>query len=167
MRAPNLLFAISIITFCIVSYIVYLHHDTYDQNISKILNSTKVQPYVLIGFLILSSCIICYEYSKDCIHSLLCMSMCLIGLFGVISIPEMNHRDHYSFVILLILGTLLFMKQNCISTVLAMSLFIQLILLMHILNHVIERNKRIFLCELALIINFVFFYSYLHYVTFL
>jgi hypothetical protein len=162
MFTPNLLFGLSIITFFIISYLIYLKYTPYDRSISDTIHLKDIHTPVLIGFILLSAFILCYEYNRNCMFSLCCIGMFLIGLYGVIMIPVFNYRDHYSYAILIILGMLLFMKKNCMNTILAVSLFIELLVLSNILKHAIERNRRIFSCEILLIFNFIFFYTYLH-----
>jgi len=161
MHAPNLLITLIITTLILLSYYVYVHRFFHNKNISDILNHNKF--YMLGGLFLLIVFIICYEYHRNCLYSMLYIMMLLVGLCGVIIIPEYSHRDHYSFVILIILGALLFMKNNSINSVLILSLCMQLIFLyMFIKQRLIDKNKDIIVYELLLISNLIFFYVYLH-----
>ena len=161
MHAPNLLITLIVTTIVLLSYYVYLHRLNHNKNISDILNNNK--PHLLGCLFLLSIFIVCYEYHRNCMYSMLCMMMLLIGLCGVIIFPEYHHRDHYSSAILIMLGALLFMKTNSIHPVLILSLCIQFILFsIFIKQRLIEKNKEIMVTELLLISNLVFFYVYLH-----
>lgn len=163
----NFLFISIIIVVCVLGYYIYLHSDIYINNISHIINANDKKKNILIGFFILCSFILCYEYNRNCVFSLVCMILFLIGLCGVIIVPDRPNMNHYSFALLIIIGALLYMKKNCINNILEILLLIQLLILLATVQRLIERNKDILVFELLLIFNFIFYYCYLHYLKYL
>jgi hypothetical protein len=167
MHVSNLLFVLIIITFSVICAHACMHYRDDDTSVSYTLQSNDMQMCAVIGFFALSPMIVCYEYNRQCIFSLAYMCVILVGLCGVIITPVRCYMHHYSFATSIIIASVLFMQKNCCNMALAISLIVQLLLLSNIAKHAIDRNVHIFSCQMLLIANFVFFYSYLHYLKYL
>jgi hypothetical protein len=104
-----------------------------------------------------------YELERNDKYSQIIIYVLLIGIYGLIYVNEM-HIIHYYFASLVFIAILLFMIRHCYLTncnvVLITSLFLEIITLFYIL---IDINN-IFFGEIIYILNFAFYYLYLHFI---
>ncbi len=103
-----------------------------------------------------------YEWERNDTYSQLFIFILLVGLYGLISINESNSL-HYVFAFFVFTAILCFMIRHCYlttcDTVLSASLFVQILVLLFILSNM---NESIFYPEVIYILNFAFYYLYLH-----
>ena len=107
--------------------------------------------------------------------SILSVVVILIGIFGVITVPETNELVHYTFAAAVFFSIVAFMVVHCNEcksslqfadyySNLRIILYIQLLFLTITIIGVLT-NTHIFYIEVLFIVNFAIFYLYLHYIT--
>lgn len=107
--------------------------------------------------------------------SILSITIILIGIFGVITVPESNELLHYTFAGAVFFSIVAFMVVHCSEcksslqfaeyySNLRILLYIQLLFLTITIIGVVT-NAPIFYIEVLFIVNFAVFYLYLHYIT--
>lgn len=105
-----------------------------------------------------------YEIERNDTYSTILISIVLIGIYGLLFMNE-SYTIHYFFAFLVFLSILLFMIRHCYVTgcdiVLSSSLLVAIITLLSI---VVQMNQNIFYGEIIYILNFAFFYLYLHFI---
>ena len=106
-----------------------------------------------------------YEYERNDGITQIIICILLIGLYGLIYINE-THKIHYFFAFLVFIGILGFMIRHCYLTkchsILLLSLYLEIVALLIIVID-INKNENIFYSEIFYILNFAFFYLYLHF----
>lgn len=107
--------------------------------------------------------------------SILSIIVILIGIFGVITVPETNELVHYTFAGAVFFSIVAFMVLHCNEcksslqfaeyySNLRIILYIQLLFLTITIIGVVT-SAPIFYIEVLFIVNFAVFYLYLHYIT--
>lgn len=107
--------------------------------------------------------------------SILSITVILIGIFGVITVPETNELVHYTFAAAVFFSIVAFMVVHCNEcksslqfaeyySNLRIILYIQLLFLIITIIGVLT-SVPIFYIEVLFIVNFAVFYLYLHYIT--
>lgn len=107
--------------------------------------------------------------------SILSITIILIGIFGVITVPESNELLHYTFAGAVFFSIVAFMVVHCSECKSSMQfaeyysnlrilLYIQLLFLTITIIGVVT-SAPIFYIEVLFIVNFAVFYLYLHYIT--
>jgi hypothetical protein len=107
--------------------------------------------------------------------SILSIIVILIGIFGVITVPESNELLHYTFAGAVFFSIVAFMVVHCSECKSSMQfaeyysnlrilLYIQLLFLTITIIGVVT-SAPIFYIEVLFIVNFAVFYLYLHYIT--
>ena len=107
--------------------------------------------------------------------SILSITVILIGIFGVITVPETNELLHYTFAGAVFFSIIAFMVVHCNEcksslqfaeyySNLRILLYIQLLFLTITIIGVLT-SVPIFYIEVLFIVNFAVFYLYLHYIT--
>lgn len=107
--------------------------------------------------------------------SILSIVVILIGIFGVITVPETNELVHYTFAAAVFFSIVAFMVVHCNEcksslqfaeyySNLRIILYIQLLFLTITIIGVVT-SAPIFYIEVLFIVNFAVFYLYLHYIT--
>ena len=103
-----------------------------------------------------------YEWERNDRYSQVCIGILLVGLYALICVNE-SHSVHYVFAFLVFIAILCFMIRHCYVTkcnsILSASLFVQIIVLLFIVS---KMNDTIFYPEVIYILNFAFYYLYLH-----
>jgi ABC-type multidrug transport system fused ATPase/permease subunit len=114
--------------------------------------------------------VVCNKYL-----SILSIIVILIGIFGVITVPETNELLHYTFAGAVFFSIVAFMVVHCSEcksslqfaeyySNLRILLYIQLLFLTITVIGVVT-SAPIFYIEVLFIVNFAVFYLYLHYIT--
>jgi hypothetical protein len=106
-----------------------------------------------------------YEYERNDWITQIIICILLIGLYGLIYKNE-THKIHYFFAFLVFIAILFFMIRHCYLTnchsALILSLYLEIFTLLVIIIN-IYKNENIFYSEIFYILNFAFFYLYLHF----
>lgn len=157
-----LLFMIS----CYIIPILYVYF-TYNSNasISNIICNPKCKYFIMFFMLLMGIGTILYEVERNDMISIIVIILLLAGIYGVLSINE-KHYIHYFFAFIVFISMLIFMVRQCClkncENILLLSLLTQLILLLTV---IINISDDIFSVEVLYILNFAFFYLYLHFST--
>ena len=113
----------------------------------------------------MGSATLLYEYERNDRITQIIICILLIGLYGLIYINE-THKIHYFFAFLVFIAILVFMIRHCYLTncqsILILSLYFEIVALLIIVID-INKNNNIFYSEIFYILNFAFFYLYLHF----
>jgi hypothetical protein len=106
---------------------------------------------------------ILYEIERNDQGSLVIISFILVGIYGLICIDE-NSIIHYFFAFIVFINILLFMIWHLseFDNILLLLFFLQIVFLCFI---IININDNIFYAEICYILNFAFYYLYLHFST--
>jgi hypothetical protein len=104
-----------------------------------------------------------YEIERNDIYSQIIIYILLIGIYGLIYINEKN-KIHYYFAGIVFIAILFFMIRHCYLTnynvILMSSVFLEFFTLIYILINI---KGNIFYSEVIYILNFAFYYLYLHF----
>jgi hypothetical protein len=105
-----------------------------------------------------------YELERNDIYSQIIICILLIGIYGLIYVNE-TYTLHYYFAFVVFIAILFFMIRHCYLTdcnvILLTSLHLEILTLFFI---VININENIFYGEIFYILNFAFYYLYLHFI---
>ena len=146
--------------------IVYNNFDS-NSAVSNIICNDNYRNKILFFMLLMGIGTLFYEIKRNDVYTLIFMLFLLFGLYGLIYINEM-YIIHYVFAILVFFCIILFMIRQCYLTkcndILLISLILELFVLIFILKNI---RKNIFSAQVFYILNFAFFYLYLHYVSFI
>ena len=156
------------------------------ENSSPALEIALTSQHILIGCMSLMTIFtLLYEYHRDYYAtdavvcnkhiSILSITVILIGIFGVITVPETNELAHYTFAAAVFFSIIAFMVVHCNEcksslqfaeyySNLRIILYIQLLFLIITIIGILT-NAPIFYIEVLFIVNFAVFYLYLHYIT--
>jgi hypothetical protein len=103
-----------------------------------------------------------YELERNDLYSLSIISFLLVGIYGLICINESNNI-HYFFAFIVFINILLFMIWHYYLSGSDNILLLSLVLEFFLLSFIgMQMNKNIFYGEVLYIVNFAFFYLYLH-----
>ena len=166
--------------------------DREDSSPSPALDLALTSRHILIGCMSLMTIFtLLYEHHRDYYAatdatatdgvmcnkhiSILSITVILIGIFGVITVPETNELLHYTFAGAVFFSIVAFMVVHCNECKSSMQfaeyysnlrilLYIQLLFLTITIIGVLT-SVPIFYIEVLFIVNFAVFYLYLHYIT--
>jgi hypothetical protein len=104
---------------------------------------------------------ILYEIERNDRTSLVIISVILIGIYGLICIDE-NNSIHYFFAVIVFIFIMFFMIWHLCENdfILWLSLLLEIVLLGFIVCNI---DDNIFYAEIFYILNFAFYYLYLHF----
>lgn len=146
-----------------VLFVYYMYNC--NNSVSNIICNNNCKYFFLFFTLLMGIGAVLYEYERNDLYSQILIFIILIGLHGLIYIDE-THTIHYVFACLVFIGILIFMIRHCYlkecDIILSSSLFLEIIMLLYT---VIYFDKNIFYSEAVSILNFAFFYFYLHIIT--
>ena len=158
----NILLGLMIMVYLIpIIYVYYYFKD--NKSVSSIICDDKCRGNILFFMGIMGLITIIYELErKDNITLLLILSL-LIGIYGVIKTEE-SCKIHYIFAGIVFLSIFAFMARNCWKNGCFFLYFLLFLQLLMIISTIININNDIFYQEVIFIVNFAFFYLYLHYI---
>jgi len=158
----HILLCLMIICYLLPIGYVYYNYNS-NKSVSNIICDDTCKYYILFFMGLMGIVTLLYELERDDIYSQILISILLIGIYGLISINETN-AGHYVFASLVFISILLFMARHCYlseyNIILLSSILIALIALCMI---IVNMNHDIFYGEIMYILNFAFFYLYLHF----
>jgi hypothetical protein len=127
---------------------------------------------IMTGFTVMYEYQRCVDYMNSRMWSLASISVLLVGIFGVIFIPEQN-PVHYIFAAAAFFAIVGFMTGHtfCMSAAAEIHDILRILLYAQILFMVVTmigvlQDAAIFSIEALFLLNFAVFYLYLHYHTF-
>ena len=143
---------------------VYYNYNS-NNSLSNIICNNNCKNYILFFMFLMGSATLLYEYERNDRITQIIICILLIGLYGLIYINE-THKIHYFFAFLVFIAILVFMIRHCYLTncqsILILSLYFEIVALLIIVID-INKNNNIFYSEIFYILNFAFFYLYLHF----
>lgn len=155
----NFLFLSMISVYVYVIYIVYNYYTKNDGSISSILQNNDCNKIVFTNITIMNLLTIFYELLRFDVLSFFSIVFIVIGIYGVL-LYDHTQSIHFIFCFIVFISILLFMYNHCYKKhhiILYLSLYIQ-----EILCAKIFLDTNIINCEIYLLANFAFFYTYLH-----
>jgi hypothetical protein len=159
----NTLLSFMILCYLLPIMFVYCNY-TSNNSVSNIICDNNCKYYILFFMFLMGIGTLLYELERNDKYSQIIICVLLIGIYGLIYVNEM-HIIHYYFASLVFIAILLFMIRHCYLTncnvVLMTSLFLEIISLFYILFNI---NNNIFYSEIIYILNFAFYYLYLHFI---
>jgi hypothetical protein len=161
----NELLVSMILCYLFLIFIVCYNYN-YNSSVSNIICDKKCKLMILFFMFLMGIFNILYEIQRNDIYSQILIFILLIGINGLICINE-THTIHYIIAFLVFIVILLFMIRHCYlikyNKILLLSLFFEFFILLSI---IINIKKNIFYSEILYILNFAFFYIYLHFIKF-
>jgi hypothetical protein len=146
---------------------------TFSENASRPLHPFQTRHFIAVCMFIMAAFTIAYEYERQA-WSMFAIVTLLIGIFGVIFIPE-HDQAHYIFAAAAFFAIVGFMTGHtlCISAtdaddihdILRILLYAQFLFMLVTVIGVLQ-DAAIFAVEVLFLLNFAVFYLYLHYHTF-
>jgi len=158
----------TLLTFMILCYLIPIIFVWYNYNsnssVSNIICHENHKHYIFIFMFLMGVGTLLYELERNDKYSQIIICLLLIGIYGLIYINE-THIIHYVFAFVVFIAILFFMIRHCYLTtcniILMSSLYLQILTLFFI---VININDNIIYGEIIYILNFAFFYLYLHFI---
>lgn len=140
------------------------YNYTSNNSVSNIICNNKCKHYILFFMFLMGVGTLLYELERNDKYSQIIIGVLLIGIYGLIYVNE-THPIHYYFAFAVFIAILFFMIRQCYLTdcniILMSSLYLEIITLFYIL---INLNDNIFYGEIVYILNFAFYYLYLHFI---
>jgi hypothetical protein len=142
---------------------VYYNY-TSNNSVSNVICDNKCKHYILVFMFLMGIGTILYELERNDKYSQIIICLLLIGIYGLIYFNE-TYTIHYYFAFLVFIAILFFMIRHCYLTnfnlILMSSLYLEFFTLFYILTNI---NDNIFYGEIIYILNFAFYYLYLHFI---
>jgi|LauGreSBDMM110SN_4_FD.fasta_scaffold61723_2 hypothetical protein len=131
-----------------IAYVIYHYSD--HTSVSSIIQNSQI---VLVSMIAMGFFTLVYEYQHYDPVSFFCILLLLVGIYGVILVPELD-PSHYFFAILAFLSILGFMINHCNTPLSYISVGAQLYVAS------LFYQSEIFWKEIFFIGNFAVFYLY-------
>jgi hypothetical protein len=159
----NVLLSFMILCYLLPILLVFYNYNC-NNSLSNIICDTNCKQYILFFMFLMGIGTLLYEIERNDIYSQIIIGILLIGIYGLIYVNE-TYTIHYFFAYVVFIAIVFFMIRHCYLTdcniILLLSLCFGIFTLLHI---VINMNQKIFYCEIVYILNFAFFYIYLHFI---
>ena len=159
----HILLSCMIFFYLLPIYYVYFYYSS-NHSVSNIICNQQCKHHILFFMGLMGIATLLYEFERNDGYSTLLISILLIGIYGLICIHEENQL-HYWFAFLVFIAILFFMLRHCYLTscnsILFSSLLIEIAVLIYIILNI---HKNIFYGEVIYIVNFAFYYVYLHFI---
>jgi hypothetical protein len=156
---------LSFMILCYLSPILFVYYN-YNSNtsVSNIICDNNCKNYILFFMILMGIGTLLYEFERNDVYSQLFIFILLFGIYGLICINE-TYTIHYFFAFLVFISILSFMIRHCYSkhcdSILLSSLCFEFFMFFFIMIHI---NENIFYGEIIYILNFAFYYLYLHFI---
>lgn len=150
---------------CYLSPIMLVYYNyTSNSSVSNIICNNNCKYYIMFCMVFMGIGTILYESERDDKYSQIIMCALLFGIYGLIYINE-TYTIHYLFAAVVFIAILFFMGRHCYlhncDIILLLTLWLEILTLFFI---IINFNDDIFYGEIVYILNFAFFYLYLHFI---
>lgn len=157
----NILLLFMLLCYLLPIMIVCYNYNS-NNSVSNIICDNKCKHYILFFMFLMGVGTFLYELERNDNYSQIIICVLLIGIYGLIYVNE-TYVIHYYFAFLVFIAILFFMLRQCYlincNIILLSSLCLEIITLFIILINI---NENIFYSEIIYILNFAFFYLYLH-----
>ena len=160
MNEKDILLSLMIASYSIPIFICIFAYS-YNNSISNIICNDQCKYTILIAAIYMGFFTLLYELERYNILSFATMVVALFNIYGLLLINE-SYSLHYVFACIVFLSILVFMGHHWYLTqspVLFSSFCLEILLFGWIVFHI---YSGIFLYELLFLLNFDFFYLYLH-----
>jgi hypothetical protein len=159
----NVLLSFMILCYLLPIMLVYYNYNS-NNSVSNIICDNNCKYYILVFMFLMGIGTLWYELERNDKYSQIIICVLLIGIYGLIYVNE-THTIHYYFAFLVFIAILFFMIRHCYlincNAILMSSLCLEFFTLFYILINI---NDPIFYGEIIYILNFAFFYLYLHFI---
>ena len=162
MNARNILLLCMLVAYAIPIYYVYYHYGCND-SVSSILCDQNHKNVILACMALMGVFTIAYELKRNDVFSVAAIGVLLLGKYGLITFDETTNL-HYVFATSAFLAIFAFMARAAIvhsDVILLVSLLLCGRLMIDVAMNLRLDNPIIY-AEAAYILNFAFFYLYLH-----
>lgn len=142
-------------------FYIYIHYDPVcNGSISSLVSN---QPAILGSMIFMGGFTWMYEMQRNDCYSTLIISILLMSIYGLLIYDETN-AIHYFFAISVFLMILLFQLYHCIQRLYSHILILSFMVSVGLLNLLLVymSSNDIFYLESCYILNFAFFYLYMH-----
>ena len=144
-----------------ILYVALNYDPSENPSVSNVICDEQCKNLIMVCMLMMGIGTLLYERERKCVKSMILISILLIGLYGLIWIDERN-KMHYVFASIVFIAIFLFMVRHCICNVVYFwSMLVELLLLVSV---VVNMDDDIFGAEVVYILNFAFYYLYLHFI---
>lgn len=148
-----------ILSYLLPIFYVYYYY-TCNNSVSNLICSEKYNKPILLCMAIMGIFTILYELDRNDLYSI---SFILIGIYGLLLYDE-TFLIHYLFAVIVFIMILFFQIRHCYLTDCKHLLFLSLsISIGTLLSIILNRESDIFTLETIYIVNFAFFYLYVHF----
>ena len=156
---------LSFMLLCYLLPIMFVFYNyTSNTSVSNVICNDNCKHYILFFMFLMGIGTLLYEFERNDKYSQIIIFVLLLGIYGLIYINETN-TIHYFFAFAVFMAILLFMIRHCYlincNAILMSSLYLEIITLFFILINI---NDNIFYGEIVYILNFAFYYLYLHFI---
>lgn len=162
LKNKDALLGLMLVSYLVPILYIYSSYST-NPSVSNNICHPNSQTIILSSMMLMGFFTILYEIERNDNISFLSMNFLLFGIYGVICIDEWNPL-HYLFAGIILLSIMYFMinnHHNQQSDILTLLLVLQWIFLLLLLVNMELAN--FFIIEVIFILNFAFYYFYLHY----
>jgi hypothetical protein len=158
----NYLLLFMIFCYMIPIYYVYYYYNK-NYSVSSIICNEKCKHIILFFMILMGIGTFLYEVERNDTLSILFISILLINIYLLILTNEKNML-HYVFAFFIFATILFFMIRHCYlrkcNNILLLSLLLEIVLLVAMIVNI---QGNIYYYEISYILNFAFYYLYLHY----
>jgi len=165
MNKNYLLFFMIVCYLTPIFYVYYYFNSGNSVSVSNIICDDNCKHSVFFFMFLMGIGTLLYEIERNDFYSIMLICFLLFGIYGLISIDE-TFMMHYFFASLVFISIFIFMVRHCCVTranmVLLSSLVLQLVALLFVAVN-LYRGDNIFYGEVIYILNFAFYYLYLHF----
>ena len=152
--------------FMIICYTIpiYYVHNCYNDNnsVSNIICNEESKNTILFFMVLMGIVTLLYEIERNDVLSIILVTLLLLCIYGLLIYNETT-MIHYIFAGCVVITILSFMIRHVYLTNYNKTLFFSLLLCFTLLlSIIININGNIFYSEVLYILNFAFYYLYLH-----
>lgn len=151
-----------LVYFIPIAFVYYKYNS--NSSVSNVICDKECKYHILFFMVLMGFGALLYELERDDTYSILFISILLFGLYGLLFMNE-SYTIHYFFAFCVFFAILFFMARHCYLTnynkILSLSLLLETITLLFI---VLNISGNIFISEIVYIVNFAFYYLYLHFI---
>lgn len=143
-----------------ISYVYYQYNS--NPSVSSIICDDNCKHVILFYMFLMGGGTLLYEIERHDTWSIIIISILLFGIYGLTCINETS-TIHYIFATIVFIAILSFMVRHyCLTNcnILLLSLSIEIALALFVIINIYEN---IFYGEVLYILNFAFYYIYLHF----
>jgi hypothetical protein len=166
MNKNYLLFFMIVCYLTPIFYVYYYFNSNSSVSVSNIICDDNCKNTIFFFMFLMGIGTLLYEIERNDFYSIMLICLLLFGIYGLISINE-TFMMHYFFAFLVFIAIFIFMVRHCCliknNMLLLASLVLQFITLSFVAVN-LYNGGNIFYGEIIYILNFAFYYLYLHFI---